>query len=203
METHGRRRVDPDDRDYATRDRPIATPGLLLLLVLVVLVESLRPCVSRSNPATGSLSFPSDDWSSRPLFKGFLATQFESLPPSCNMTSNDSVSVTSTTPLGTSAVPQKDYAAALAILQSKYGTTGHIPGPTPKSETSSKHSDPRPTFAQSTHAPFALSSDKDDRPPESHAAKTTTRKGLLYRLKRVCVPKSSQRLSLTYRHQGK
>ncbi|KAF8955269.1 hypothetical protein BDZ97DRAFT_1858820 [Flammula alnicola] len=66
----------------------------------------------------------------------FFTTIMTSQPNPSTVSFQSTTTVSSTTPLGPSQRPQKDYAAALSTLQSRYGTAGNIPSP--KKEPSKK-----------------------------------------------------------------
>ncbi|RDB14873.1 hypothetical protein Hypma_016275 [Hypsizygus marmoreus] len=86
---------------------------------------------------------------------------------------------TSTSPLTNAKPPQKDYSAALATLQSRYGTGGHIPSPKPNA--SSKLGTPSSTSSDSTLTP-SVTSVTPSSPGESSDA-TKKKKGLISTLK--------------------
>ncbi|KAF8964264.1 hypothetical protein BDZ97DRAFT_1817317 [Flammula alnicola] len=70
------------------------------------------------------------------LYRHQFTTIMTSQPNPSTVSFQSTTTVSSTTPLGPSQRPQKDYAAALSTLQSRYGTAGNIPSP--KKEPSKK-----------------------------------------------------------------
>lgn len=95
--------------------------------------------------------------------------------PNASILSTDSLLSTNTTsstinPFLAANTPRKDYSAALSILQSRYGTGGHVV-PSPKTNPSNKLRD---TITQSTFC-VEVSTVSNDVPSSGHDGSTSGR----------------------------
>ncbi|KAF9464205.1 hypothetical protein BDZ94DRAFT_525981 [Collybia nuda] len=90
------------------------------------------------------------------------------------------MTVTSTSPLNQTKAPPKDYSAAFATLQSRYGTGGHIPTPKPdKSKLSEAQTSPNNALTSDT----TLTTESNFSGSANTADSSKKKKGLFQKLK--------------------